>query len=149
MDQRRRDAQLSQQQRIDGLHSKLQDGYKKYNDFEEVVFDRTATHITPLVVDILSECENPADVAYYLTKNRVEGVAISRMTPLQATRAIARIEAKLSVEQPHPSPKPRTSNAPPPITPIGSGPSGISKDPEKMTPKEFAAWRESQGARKF
>lgn len=150
MDQQRRNFHQAQQQKTEELHTKLQDGYKKYPDFEEVVFDRTAVHITPMVVGILAECDSPADVAYYLTKNRVEGVAISKMTPLRAAREIARIEAKLAAGPSPPINQPqRISNAPPPITPVGSGPSGTTKDPEKMTPKEFAAWRESQGAKRF
>ena len=141
----------SQKERAENLQSKLQEGFSKYPDFEEVAFDRTASHITPMVVDILAECDHPADVAYYLAKNRVEGVAISRMTPIKAAREIAKIEAKLAVA---PAPSPRretkpTTGAPPPINPLAGGTGGIIKDPEKMTQKEYEAWRVSQGARRF
>jgi len=78
----------------------------------------------------------------------VEGVAISRMTPVKAARAIAQLEAKLAAN-PAPPPK-KTTNAPPPIKPLGtSATAGISKDPDKMTVKEFEAWRLSQGAKKY
>ena len=154
-DQARREQEKQSQERAQNLQTKLQEGYKKYNDFEEVVFDRTAIHITPMVVDILSECDHPSDVAYYLAKNRVEGVAISRMTPIKAARAIAQLEAKLvngsanSQSPPLPEKKPSTG-APPPITPLGSGGSGVTtKDPDKMTQKEYEKWRLSQGARRF
>lgn len=151
----RRNQEQSKRQRMESLNQKLQEGYTKYQDFEEVVFDRTATHISPMVVDILAECEFPADVAYYLNlpKNRVEGVAISRMTPVQAARAIAKIESKISSGQPVNTPaqiQTKTpSKAPPPINPIGSKSSGLSEDPNKMTQKEYNKWRESQGARRY
>lgn len=152
-DQQRRDQERSQQERLQNLHTKLQDGYQRYPDFEEVAFDRTATHITPMIVDILAECENPADVAYYLAKNRVEGVAISRMTPIRAAREIAKIEAKITGSPPPPPPPPTTkkrTDAPPPINPIGSGAaSGVTKDPDKMSQREYEEWRRSQGARPY
>lgn len=143
----RKESERSELDRRSTLQAKLQEGYKKYTDFEEVAFDRTASHITPMIVDILTDCENPADVAYYLAKNRTEGVSISRMTPVQAARAIARLEIKLSTEPT--KPKPIITGAPPPIKPVGSGNSGISKDPDKMTQKEYNDWRATQGARKF
>lgn len=145
-DWQKREQQQSQQQRASQLQQKLQEGYQRYPDFEEVTFDPTATHITPMVVDILAECDHPADIAYHLAKNRVEGVAISRMTPVQAARAISKIEATLAAGPP---PAKKTTKAPPPITPSGPGPTAPTKDPEKMSQKEYAAWRESQGARRY
>jgi hypothetical protein len=148
---RQRETQAEQKQRMEALQTKMQEGFQRYADFEEITFDPTATHITPMVVDILADCDAPADVAYYLAKNRVEGVAISRMTPIQAARAIARIEAKIAAAPaPAPTNQPRrVSSAPAPIAPIGAGPAGGNKDPDKMTMKEYRAWRESQGARRF
>ena len=133
------------------LRGKLQEGYQKYEDFEEVAFDRSATHITPMIVDILTDLDHPADVAYYLSKNRVEGVAISRMTPFQAARALARIEIKVAEQPPPPKPPSRKQpGAPPPIAPIAGGGAGTQyENPEKMSQKEYNAWREKQGARKF
>jgi hypothetical protein len=150
-DIQRKTQEQSQKERAENLQAKLQEGFNKYPDFEEVAFDRTASHITPMVVDILAECDHPADIAYYLAKNRVEGVAISRMTPIKASREIAKIEAKLAAA---PAPSPRretkpTTSAPPPINPLAGGTGGIIKDPEKMTQKEYEQWRASQGARRY
>lgn len=151
-DQTRREQEKQAQERAQSLQAKLQEGYTKYNDFEEVVFDRTAIHITPMVVDILAECDHPSDVAYYLAKNRVEGVAISRMTPIKAARAIAQIEAKLTGAPPPPqsTPQKKITSAPPPIKPLGtSANAGVDKDPDRMTVKEFEQWRLKHGARRF
>ena len=131
------------------LHTKLEEGYAKYDDFAEVAFDHTAVHITPMIKDILCDCENPADVAYHLAKNRVEGVAISRMTPTMAAREIAKIDIEFGEGKgPNPTVK-KTTSAPAPIKPIGSGPSGGNKDPAKMTQAEYNEWRKSQGAKPY
>lgn len=129
------------------LQTKLELGYAKYDDFAEVAFDHTAIHITPMVVDILADCDNPADVAYHLAKNRVEGVSISRMTPTRAARAIAKIDQSYADDRPPPSKK--TTNAPPPIKPVGASNTVDGKDPEKMTQAEFNAHRVKQGAKPF
>jgi hypothetical protein len=152
MESARKSQQEAANQRQETLKTKLQEGYQLYPDFEEVAFDRSASHITPMVVDILAECDHPADLAYYLAKNRVEGIAISRMTPLQAARAIAKLEDKIMATRGQ-NPAPPISNkptvkAPPPIKPVGST-ATVSKDPEKMTQKEYEAWRISQGAKRF
>lgn len=149
--QEQRERQRTQQERMQGLQTKLREGFEKYDDFEAVALDPTATHITPMVADILADCDHPADVAYYLAKNRVEGVAISRMSPIRAAREIAKIEYQLNSQQPAGAKPPgkKISKAPPPIKPVGSGPSAPEKDPEKMTLKEFAEWRESQGAKRY
>ena len=147
----RKDAERSFQERKESLRTKLQEGYQLYPDFEDVAFDRSASHITPMVVDILADCDHPADIAYYLAKNRVEGMKIARMRPLEAARAIAKLEDKIvsarNSESNPPPPKP-TTKAPPPIKPVGSA-EKVSKDPNKMTMKEFEAWRESQGAKRY
>lgn len=153
MDTARKEQQKTQMERQQNLQAKLQEGFTKFPDFEEVAFDRSAIHITPMVVDILADCEHPADLAYYLAKNRVEGVAISRMTPIQAARAIAKLEAKLEGQPPqsppNPSPTKPITNAPPPISPVGAGKAGIQKDPEKMTQREYEAYRLSHGAKRY
>jgi len=149
---RQRQLEESNKQKMQDLHAKLQEGFTKYDDFEEIVFDRSAGHITPMIVDILADCDNPADVAYHLAKNRIEGVAISRMTPTQAARAIARLESQLASTPASPKPlSPKTTNAPPPIKPLGGagGSSLTTKDPDKMTLKEFNEWRRQQGAKPY
>lgn len=150
-DQIRKQQETKAQERSDTLQAKLMEGYEKYSDFEEVAYDRSATHITPMIVDILADCDHPADIAYYLAKHRVEGVAISRMTPVRAAREIAKLEMKLASGSPQPPhSKPKTTGAPPPISPLGGAGAGTGeKDPEKMTQKEWNEKRRADGARPF
>lgn len=130
------------------LQAKLEAGHAKYDDFAEVAFDHTAIHITPMIVDILADCDNAADVAYHLAKNRVEGVQISRMTPTQAARAIAKIDISYAAGGLPPPPK-KTTNAPPPINPVGASNTAGEKPLDDMTQAEFNAQREKQGAKRF
>ncbi len=147
-DQAKRDAAGTANQREETLHAKLDEGVDLFDDFTEVVFDETAVQITPMIVDLLADCENPAGVAYYLAKNRTEGIKVSRMTPTQAARAMAQIETNLPAN-PAPNPSSTTkkhSTAPDPIKPVGSS-AEVTKDPSKMTQAEFEKYREGQGAR--
>ena len=143
-DQAAKTDDVAYQEKMVRLQGKIDEGFTKYDDFEEVALAETVP-ITPMIQDVLAETENPADVAYYLGKNRTECIAISKLTPIAAARAIARIETKLEGGNPAPNPK-KTTNAPPPIKPVGSS-NTVNKDPEKMTQAEYETWRASQGAR--
>ena len=139
--------ETSYQQKIATLNEKINQGYQKYSDFEEVAMNETVP-ITPMVRDILADFDNPHDIAYYLGKNRMEAIQIARMTPIQATRAIAKIEVEIARLGNPTSGPPRIPSAPPPIKPVGSMGS-IQKDPDKMTQREFEEYRKAQGARRF
>jgi hypothetical protein len=141
VDVEKKSSETVHQQRMTGLQAKIQEGIRKYPDFEEVAM-APEVPITPVIVDILAESEIAHDVAYYLGKNRAEAIRISHMTPIQAARAIAKIEVEIAKagnpppQNPNP---PKITNAPPPITPVGSA-NPVAKDPEKMSPKEFEDW---------
>lgn len=133
------------------FRAKLAKGTEAYEDFNEVVFDETVP-ITETIVSILRDTENPSDIAYYLGKNRKEASQISRMTPIQAAKAIGKIEAEIAADRAEnpapkvePKPKPITK-APPPITPVGST-TVITKDPDKMSHEEYRKWRKEGGGK--
>jgi hypothetical protein len=69
------------------------------------------------------------------------------MNPIQAAKAIARIEAQIAGASP-PANQPKIPSAPPPITPVG-GSNVVTKDPDKMSQKEYEKWRVANGARRF
>lgn len=110
-----------------------------YADFEQVALSSDVP-ITAQVADLIKTSENPADVAYWLGQNRAKAAQISTMSPVEAARAIGRIEAIVS------APKAKTqSSAPVPITPVKGGSAGTQKDPDRMSPDEYRAWREAGG----
>lgn len=148
-EQARKSQETEHQQKITKLQEKINLGFVEYPDFEEVAMNEMVP-ITPAVMEALAECDNPHKVAYYLGKNRAEAIQISRMTPMQTARALARIEVEIEKAGPSNAPNQsnRITNAPPPIRPSGSS-NVVGKDPEKMTQREYEDWRKTQGARRF
>lgn len=96
--------------------------------------------ITEVMVEALTEGENPAAIAYYLAKNPEEAGKIAGMSPAAVGRAIAKIESQLATDTPRqPAQKTVTQAPPPPMT--LSGTKTPSKKPEEMTMAEYAAHR--------
>lgn len=147
---RRQNEQIQQRER--DLHEKLQRGYVKYDDFEDVAFAETVP-ITQIVKDCLAECENPEDVAYYLGKNRAEAIKLSNLTTIGVAREIAKIELTIAGNNPdtpaqNKLTKKKSTKAPPPIKPVGSA-GTVEKDPDDMTFAEFEEYRKKQGAKPY
>ena len=132
----------SNRQRIDAIEAKA---LETHTDYREVLSDFLSHDLAkvPVFREIVQESDNPAELSYYLGKNPEELDKIAAMTPNQATRYIGRLEAKIA-ESPTTAAA-RTSDAPAPPTPIkGAQSSKVStKDPEKMTMAEYAAWRKA------
>lgn len=94
--------------------------------------------------DAILEADEPAAVIEYLANpdHADEAEVISRMGPIQAGRAIAKLEAKLQAARAEA--KPKKSSAPAPIEASrgqGTAPSGYHPN---MTDAQYAAWRKSQ-----
>jgi len=85
--------------------------------------------------------EAPAELARYLIDpdNQDEAERIARMSPVQAGRALARIEAKLTAKPE----RPKASNAASPIEPVRGGAAGAA-DPSKMTDAQWLEQRRAQ-----
>lgn len=110
----------------------------KYADFEQVALDNSVP-ITPQVADLIKSSDVAADVAYHLGRNKLLAAEITKMTQIEAARAIGRIEASIQ------APKARTeTKAPPPISPV-KGASPATKRASEMSPAEYRAFRESGG----
>lgn len=86
----------------------------------------------------VADSESPAELARYLIDpdNADEAERIARMQPLQAGRALARIEAKLSASKD----KPQPSKAPRPVEPVRGGGS-VDPDTSKMTDAQWLEHR--------
>jgi len=146
-DEEEKSTQTEYQKKISDLYLRLNRGYEKYPDFEEVAKDQSVP-ITMVVRDILAESEIPEDVAYYLGKNRTEAIKIARMTPFAAAKEIGRIEMELKKNPVTPT-QPKIPGAPPPIKPVGSSENVVSKDPAKMTQAEWEEEAKRRGMRRF
>jgi hypothetical protein len=95
--------------------------------------------------DAIFEADEPAVVIDYLAdpENWDEAEAIARMGPVQAGRAIARLEAKLMASKAEAKPKP--SKVPAPIEPI-RGQGTIQKSLADLSDAEFAKRRREMKA---
>ena len=93
--------------------------------------------------DAIFHADNPKAVIEYLTDpdNADEADRISKMTAVQAGRAITRLEDKLDAAKSKAKPKP--SNAPSPLEPARGGgvPAGM---PDPSNTKAYIAWANAQ-----
>lgn len=94
-----------------------------YTDFDEVV-DQDLP-VSRAMIEVITESELGADIAYYLGKHPQDAIRIAALSPLAAAREIGKIEAKLTpaektIETPSKAPKPVSpvkGNATPTNTP--------------------------------
>lgn len=115
----------------------LKDAKTRYADYETVALQ--GWEPSPVMTDLILTSEVGTDVAYHLGQNRALAAQIAQMNPVEAARAIGRIEASLV------APKPRTeTSAPAPINPVKGG-AGATRDPAKMSYVEWVKWREAGG----
>lgn len=118
----------------------IENGERKYDDFEDVVRnDKTnlsrAGYLTILESDI------SADIVYHLAKHQEEAKRIADLPAYAQAKEIGKLEDKLLAKQPV-----KVSNAPKPIEPIG-GSTASSKTMEQMSPAEYTAYRIKQKPR--
>jgi hypothetical protein len=117
----------------------MEKGKEKFSDFDEKVFNKDLV-LSPAVVRTVMAADKADEVIYYLATNPEESKLLSGMSGNRLAIEIGRIEERLSQPAPAAPPK-KTTNAPPPITPVRTT-GATEKDPSQMTPKEYRAWRE-------
>lgn len=118
----------------------IETGERKYDDFEEVVKSDSHTYSQAAYLAIL-ESDISADIVYHLAKNQDEAKRISGLPAYAQAKEIGKLEDRIAAKKPI-----KTSNAPKPVEPIGSG-SANAKRIEDMTIAEYTAYRRAQGAR--
>lgn len=108
------------------------------DDFERVT-DELAEIFNADLQFAVAASEAPAELARYLTDpdNADEAERIKRMSPIQAGRAFAKIEAKLAAKPE----KPQPSKAPKPVEPVRGGGGSIEPDTTKMTDEQWLEYR--------
>ena len=87
----------------------IEEGGKKFPDFEEVAFSVPIDEITGAMV--LSS-DTPAEIAYHLGKNPKEFERIQALHPIQRAFEIGKMQAAIQAAQK------KTTNAPPPPNPV-------------------------------
>ena len=116
------------------VDKKSAEGRKKYTDYDELVLN-DKLKITDAMLETVLELGAPSEVLYYLGKHPDESAEIAGMSLIKATVALSKIDHKLTTPTPR-----RTSSTPEPISPVRST-GAVEVNPEKMSMKEFRAWR--------
>ena len=131
-----------QNQKLQKTRDKLDAGRGKYDDFDAVAMNESVPYSQDML-DIITDSDDTADIAYYFGKNTSEAARVSGLPALDAAREIGKIEAKLSLGEIKPETKSETkkiTSAPEVIQPVG-GSGTVTKKPSEMTYGEYRRWR--------
>lgn len=145
------------QTRVTTWNERVIEARKSIPDYDAVMA-ASDVPVADHVLDELRESELGPQLAYHLDKNPDVAEKLNNMKPRQAAREIGRLEAKLlstasanpdPVEVPKeaepPAPKVKTTNAPPPVKPVGQGRS-TAVDLSKASMDDYVKQRAAQGA---
>lgn len=144
------------QTRVTTWNERVVEARKSIPDYDAVMA-ASEVPVAEHVLDELRESDLGPQLAYHLDKNPDVAEKLNTMTPRQAAREIGRLEAKLlgtasaspdpKVDAPQepPAPKVKTTNAPPPVKPVGQGRS-TAVDLSKASMDDYVKQRAAQGA---
>lgn len=142
----RRDQERQQAEIRDAYHEREEAAREKYDDFEQVAYNRNL-RITQVMAETIQASEIGPEVAYHLGLNPKEADRISRLPPLLQAREIGKIEVKLA-EGP---PAKKATSAPAPIKPVASrqssAPSFDTTDPRSVGSMSTSEWIEAERQR--
>lgn len=148
-----------QQARVTTWNERVIEARKTIPDYDTVMA-ASSVPVSDAVMEELRDSELGPQLAYHLDRNPDVAEKLNAMPPRQAAREIGRLEAKLlstasaspdpAVDAPQkepesPVPKVKTTNAPPPVKPVGQGRS-TSVDLTKAGMDDYVATRRAQGA---
>lgn len=104
-------------------------------DYQQVAY--TAPISSPVAKLIAGMGEDGPRVAYALGRNHALAREISEMPPTYAAMELGRLAASQRRPQ-----RRLQSKAPPPVSPVTAAGGTTQRDPAKMSPAEYRAWRE-------
>ena len=125
----------------EGLDDAMARGKEKYEDFAELALNKDLI-LSSETVQILLDTEIPDEILYYLASNPDESERISELDPVRIAKEVGKIEVKLSKGIEKVVKQKKQSSAPEPISPVKVT-AATEKDPNKMSPREYRAWREN------
>jgi len=144
----RREAEREQMALVEAYHDREEQAREKYDDFEQVVYNRNLP-ITDVMAQTIQASDVGPDVAYYLGSNPKEADRISRLSPFLQAKEIGKIEAKLADNPP----VKKSTSAPPPIKPVTAKSSGApvvdTTDPRSVKAMSTSEWIEAERLRQI
>jgi len=136
---KQRETALEQQRKEWDYQSKSAKFAKDNTDYFETV-GNPELRISTDMATVIKDSEHGPALAYYLGKNPGIAAEISYLPPHRQYMEMGKLEVEIVSRK---APERQLSNAPKPITPLGSK-STVKTDPAEMTDKQFAEWRRSQ-----
>lgn len=124
-------------------------GAEKHGEaFKESVANLNAMGLMdPKLVEAAMATDAPADVIHALGADLDEAERVLSLSPARMGVEMAKIAAKLNPTTQAPAPKPKLSNAPAPITPVGGGaPATTNIYASNLSMAEYARRRQAEGA---
>lgn len=125
-------AEVKQREFVDRVSKVNQSGNAKYKDYSEVIDSMPAEVMDYELASLIVDTDAPEDIAYHLGKNPKEAARISGLPLHKKALALGRIEARLGDK--------KTSNAPPPITPVKGKDTG-AVNIDDLSPEEYFRMR--------
>jgi hypothetical protein len=119
-------------------------------DYDEAIQDAQDTPMTQVMFDVILESEVGPNLLYHLAKNPDEAERIAHLSPARQAAEIGKLEDKLAQQLKDP-PKPKASNAPPPVNPVrarGSASTPRLDDPN-LSMEEYSRLRRKQLSERF
>ena len=112
------------QKQLDAHNARLEEFKKKQTDFVSVIEDFTEEHgnvsFSPALEEAIVSSENGPALIYELAKNKAEFDRINALGVVAASREIGKLEARLAKAAEASTNEVKTTQAPKPITPVGS-----------------------------
>ena len=119
-----------------------------YPDYEDVLEEGDNVFIpeNPALAKAITSSPNRDGIIYQLAKNPEQAKALYGTSLESAIRMIGKIEAKVEsdIDAKKKPVQPKTTKAPAPINPIHPSGDAVTTDLDKMTPAEFAKYRNAQ-----
>lgn len=140
-----REASKQRSEVMESYQDKVEAAQEKYADFDQVAQNPNLP-VTQIMAEAITNSDIGPDILYHLGMNPKEAARISALSPVLQAKEIGRVEAKLA-ESP---PTKKTSNAPPPITPVtpkGGTPSYDTTDPRSIKAMSTSEWIAAERAR--
>jgi hypothetical protein len=136
--------EIQQQQAKEAWDKKLAVTREKYPDYDEVLEEaldiKIPENLYPALTTALQESDLGGDIWYYLSSNPDEARRVMQMSPTRVALEIGRLESILESELKQ-TKKVLVSKAPSPVMAPKASSGKSSRDPNKMTPEEYYAWR--------
>lgn len=123
------------------FQSKVDVARERIPDIDRSLQDFARLPVSEHAAEIIAESDVGAEIAHYLANNPRQAFDIHAMSPAQQGRALAQIEARVSI------PTRRTSAAPPPPPMVTGAQAAMAKSPAEMSAAEYIAARKAEWAK--